>query len=479
MQFTSFMFFLFVAGSVVLYHLSPSVRFRKFILLVANFLFIASFASDTLALLPLAAFVVVGYACVRFVPAKEAKLSYGAVLLAFLFLFVWLKQYAVISAVPHLHFVYLAVGLSYILFRVLHLIIDTHDGILECPPFLDYLLYTTSFLTFVSGPIQRYPQFEAQLEKPMAVDETAAFRAFSRIILGFAKIALFAELAHVGQGQISSVLLSKLGTQSLGVDGALAFATAAALYFFYLYLNFSGYMDIVIGIGRLFGWSVPENFDKPLSSANFIDLWSRWHITLSEWFKTYFFNPLLRAMVRQWDTASLAPYLGVVAFFVTFLLLGAWHGASLGFLLCGFLFAIGVSVNKLYQVEMTKRLGKRRYRALAQNPVYRYFCCGLTLAYFALALTTFWLSLGQIGALVAALGLQGLLLTVSLLTFAMIIVAAVDSRFVTAPFVGRVGAALEHSGFVTRTAALGFCVAVLVLAVPWINSPPEFVYKAF
>ncbi len=100
------------------------------------------------------------------------------------------------------------------------------------------------------------------------------------------------------------------------------YSAQSLAYAFFVYFNFSGYMDIVIGIGRLLGFKLPENFDRPFAAENYLDFWQRWHMTLSEWFKTYVFNPLVKKLYDSTgQQPKRMPLLGVIGYFVTFFLL--------------------------------------------------------------------------------------------------------------------------------------------------------------
>ncbi len=141
---------------------------------------------------------------------------------------------------------------------------------------------------------------------------------------------------------------------------ALRGAVVFSAYTFFLYLNFSGYIDVVIGLGSLLGLRLPENFDRPFSSAGFIEFWSRWHITLSAWLKDYVYLPLISSLMRPISAAvPPEPYLGTAAYFVTFFLVGIWHGQTSEFFFFGFLQGAGVAANKLFQVLAAQRMGRK------------------------------------------------------------------------------------------------------------------------
>src|SRR3546814_7265352 len=105
-------------------------------------------------------------------------------------------------------------------------------------------------------------------------------------------------------------------------------------------------MGVAIGLGRLLGIAIPENFNRPELARNFLEFWSRWHITLSDWFKFYVFNPVTKELLRIADRPTLTPWLGAVGFFLTFFVMGVWHGTSATFVVYGLLLGLGVSLNK-------------------------------------------------------------------------------------------------------------------------------------
>jgi D-alanyl-lipoteichoic acid acyltransferase DltB (MBOAT superfamily) len=276
------------------------------------------------------------------------------------------------------------IGLSYVMFRILHLIIDAHGDELpaDVGP-LPYLTYLFCYLTFLAGPIQRFPDFAEGCREAPAGPHLEAIRRFGpTIVTGFFKFAVIAgpffELFNWTQAPGN------------GWPPAVDLAFGLLAYAIYLYASFAGYTDIVRGFGGLVGLVPPENFDRPYLSADFLDVWSRWHISLSEWFKLYVFNPLTKVLIAVNNRPSLVPYLGAVGFFVTFLLMGLWHGLSPRYALYGLMLGLGVSLNKLYQVAMSQWLGRRGYQALARQSVYAAAARALAVGYFVLALAFLW-----------------------------------------------------------------------------------------
>jgi D-alanyl-lipoteichoic acid acyltransferase DltB (MBOAT superfamily) len=251
-------------------------------------------------------------------------------------------------------------------------------------------------------------------------------------------------------------------------------------YPLYLYCNFSGYIDIVIGIARFLRIELPENFNRPFSSENFMNFWSRWHITLSEWLKTYVYNPLLIALMRRDQSVSIQPFLGVFAIFVTFFLVGVWHGQTSEFLFFGVLQGGGVAVVMLYQTLVIRQIGRKRYRALSNGFLYNQFARGLTFTWFAFTLLWFWSNWIQIGDIAHKLRpLADICVFLSLFLGATLVLSVWEAvrnysfRFQMS------GEPLVHSRYV-RT-VLDTAMAVIAIAtVMLLNAPaPDLVYKAF
>jgi D-alanyl-lipoteichoic acid acyltransferase DltB (MBOAT superfamily) len=272
-------------------------------------------------------------------------------------------------------------GLSYVMFRTLHVIVDAHGD--ELPGTIglrDYLAYLFFFPSFLAGPIQRFEDFATALAgAPAAPAGALPGAAAHPIVIGYFKLTIVAGAFLAGFEHVA------------GAAAAPGRAAAFVAFAGYLYASFSGYTDVARGVARLFGFVLPENFDRPLGSANFLDLWSRWHISLSDWFKLYLFNPLTKALIARAGRPALVPYLGAVGFFATFFTMGLWHGTSARFALYGLCLGAGVSLNRLYQTLMTQRLGRRGYAALTRRAPYALLSRGLAGSYFVLALGFFWM----------------------------------------------------------------------------------------
>ena len=474
MSFTSPLYLAFVLASALVAQFARG-RARLALLLVFSAAFVATYVPDPLSFVPFALFVAGGYGAIVLVSAGRLPHAAGLSVLAIVAAFVWLKRYPFVEMVPGPGFPYVLVGLSYILFRMLHVLIDVKAGQLARPPAGRFLAYLFFFPSFLSGPINRYEDFSRDLDAPAGMDRDEAFATLARFLLGFFKITILGALLLLIQSAIVGRLHQSLDGGGSSMTLATLYALACGLYLVYLYANFSGYTDMAIAVGRLFGIVLPENFNRPFMASNFQDFWSRWHITLSEWFKVYFFNPLLLVLMRRFPDTRLTPYLGVMALFVVFLVLGAWHGASWEYMLVGLLLATGVGVNKLWQVELTRRMGKKAYRALTQRAAYIWASRGLTLAWVSVAITTFWVSVGEMGALVARMGLGG-----SIASLAIMSLVFAGCTWLGATLIGRLASADDRPWSAPRRfASLGLAMAGLAFGAALVNSSGGFVYQGF
>lgn len=477
MSFTSLPFLAFVLVAALV---GQGLRgsWRLAFLLVLSAIFAATYIPDPLAALPLLMFVVAGYSGVVLAEKRRVRHAVALSLLGLVAVFIWLKGYPFVEAIPSLPFPYVAVGLSYILFRLLHLIFEVGDGVLGRPSFPRYLAYLFFFPAFLSGPIHRYEPFSRDLDKPATMDSDAAYRTLRRFLGGFIKVAVIGECLILIQSTVAGRLDAAVAGNTPGVIAAVIYAVGAGLYLLFLYANFSGYTDMAISVARLFGVVLPENFNRPFMASNFQDFWSRWHITLSDWFKVYFFNPLLKGLMQRFPARAAAPYLGVFALFIVFVVLGAWHGSSWEYLLTGVLLGLGIAANKLYQVEMTGWLGKKPYQQLASRPAYVWAARGLTLAWVALSLTPFWIPVRGIGVLLDRVGVVGIPLSLALMSLAFALPIFILCRLAVG-MKGVVAGNAHVRGPQARVAVLSAMIVLLAFAVPLVNSSTDLVYQAF
>jgi D-alanyl-lipoteichoic acid acyltransferase DltB (MBOAT superfamily) len=474
----SLQFVFFGLATAIVSNLSRSRAWRSLVLFAATVVFIALIDRNPPSLVPLAGFLLAGYACLLLLGRGFRRLL-AFFVVAMIFLYIWLKKYTFLPESGFLHFSYFSLGLSYIFFRVLHVLIETGEGGERKKIGLGaYLLYTLNFTTFISGPIQRYDDFARDqfAEEPIPLDVCVIGLQTERILRGFFKVNVLAMLLY-GVREEALIEIGQPQSHSLMFLAALRLAIVYPLF---LYANFSGYIDIVIALARLMRVRSPENFDRPFSASSFIDFWSRWHITLSAWLKTYVYNPLLMALMRRASSVAIEPFLVVFSFFVTFFLVGLWHGRTSEFIFFGVLQGGGVAINKLWQLMLARVLGRKGYKALAKNSLYAAFGRGLTYTWFSFTLFWFWSNWIEIEALYRSAGVRGwvgvwftvwLLATTVLALWEWLRAALLSIRTADGPVL------TSRYALTAYASAMG--LAVFVLTVLLSQPAPDIVYKAF
>jgi alginate O-acetyltransferase complex protein AlgI len=469
----SIQFVAFGLAAAVLVNLRRSVAWRFTALFSASILFVALLGGDLESFLPLAGFLALGYTGLWLIRRKVYRALLVSVIVVIV-TYMWLKKYTVLPEASFLPFAYLTVGLSYIFFRVLHLLIECGQDEDRPPVSVGaYLLYTLNFTTLESGPIQRFDEFGREI---LPLDARVVATQLERIVIGFFKINILAMLLHAVQ-QDALQVLAHPASQTLKLYAAFRLGV---VYPFFLYANFSGYIDIVIALARLMRLKLPENFDRPFSASSFLDFWNRWHITLSMWLKTYVYNSLLTALMRRISNPRLHPYLGVLCFFVTFFLVGIWHGRTSEFIVFGVLQGGGVAINKLWQVKLAERLGTKRYRALAKEPLYIAFGRGLTFSWFAFTLLWFWASWHEIHVAFGALSpVAWIEVWLAIWLIATVILAAWEWARGKLLAISLSGGPLFTHRYLRMMYASTLVLVSFVITVLLNQAAPDIVYKAF
>jgi D-alanyl-lipoteichoic acid acyltransferase DltB (MBOAT superfamily) len=474
----SFQFVFFGLVVALISNFSRSYVWRSITLGISSAVFLVLLAHQPLVFLPLIGFLLLGYICLILIERGFSISMVGAIP-AVIIVYVWLKKYTFLPSGSFLEFPYFTLGLSYIFFRVLHLLIEAKDSQQKQHIGLgEYLLYTLNFTTFMSGPIQRYDEFAQDqfAEEPISLGPRVVGLQFERIVRGFFKVNVLAMLFDMVHDD-ALTQLSQPVPASVKYYAAIRLVIAYPLF---LYSNFSGYIDIVIAIARLMRLRLPENFDRPYSASSFIDFWNRWHITLSSWLKTYVYNPLLVALMRRFTALAWQPVLGVISFFVTFFLIGLWHGRTSEFVFFGLLQGAGVTINKLWQLGLTSCLGRKGYKKLAGNPVYIALGRGMTFCWFALTLFWFWADWKQIDTLFSALTIASWIgvWTAAWLSASLVLAIWERLRIALLSIRSAEGAILtSRYARVAYASALGLSALVMTFLLS--QPAPDIVYKVF
>ncbi len=241
-------------------------------------------------------------------------------------------------------------GFSYVAFRLISLLRDFQYGRLpqEGYTLRDVVTYVLFFPAYTAGPIDQAQRFIPDLHALHAIDAQRLVQGCARIAIGVFKKFVVAD---------SLALLSLSETLIERTDNAIGLWLLVYVYAFQIYFDFSGYSDVAIGLGKLYGITLPENFDRPYLQPNLQQFWNRWHITLSMWFRGYYFSPISRALIRS--KYSLPLNLNVfIAQVSTMVLIGLWHGVTLNFFLWGLWHGLGLFIFKL--ISDRTRLWHRR-----------------------------------------------------------------------------------------------------------------------
>jgi D-alanyl-lipoteichoic acid acyltransferase DltB (MBOAT superfamily) len=225
-------------------------------------------------------------------------------------------------------------GFSYVSFRLIHTILDRKAGRLPSVTLEEYVNYVVFFPSFSAGPIDRLERFVRDLNAPIRLDREGWMDAGGRFLLGmFKKFVLADGLAWIALNDAFA-----WQAKSAGWMWILLYA-----YSLRIYLDFSGYTDVAIGLGRFMGVRLPENFAAPYLKPNLTQFWNSWHMTLTQWFRAYFFNPLTR-MMRSARKPVPLPLIILLTQIGTMILIGLWHGFTAGFVLWGLWHGMGLFI---------------------------------------------------------------------------------------------------------------------------------------
>ncbi len=248
-------------------------------------------------------------------------------------------------------------GFSYVVFRLLHTILDRLAGRLSPMPVADYINYVIFFPAFIAGPIDRFERFVMDLNNPVALDRAGWLDAGQRFFMGlFKKFVLADGLAWIALNQTFAKDI-----QSTAWMWLLLYSYSLRIYF-----DFSGYTDMAIGLGRFLGVRLPENFNAPYLKPNLTQFWNSWHMTLTQWFRSYYFNPVTRALRAR--HSQLPPYLVILIMqTTTMVLIGLWHGLTVNYLLWGLWHALGLFLHNRWSEFMRGRSLTERMPAFARG----------------------------------------------------------------------------------------------------------------
>jgi D-alanyl-lipoteichoic acid acyltransferase DltB (MBOAT superfamily) len=336
----------------------------------ALFLVGPDYALGTLVLLALT-WVLVG---VIASPGQSRRTSACQILglgLTVAFLLAKKREWAVMLSLGPTSATLAGLGFSYVVLRMVYLMRAVWEGRAMPPSLLDFVNYLLPFHMLAAGPIAKYEEFRAaDLGSTTGED----------LLVGLERISTGLFKKFVLAASLKLIFLSGYEQPNWGYR----FLEMQVSYL-WLYLDFSGYSDIAVGVGRLLGFRVPENFDRPLLARNLIEFWQRWHITLSNFVKTEIFMPLQFFLMRGKMLENRPLLAASISFCAAFVLCGLWHGISLRFALWGLVHGVGVTACRTYQSALLSRLGRAGYKRLLTNRWLQVVSVALTFEYVAIS----------------------------------------------------------------------------------------------
>jgi D-alanyl-lipoteichoic acid acyltransferase DltB (MBOAT superfamily) len=383
-----------LAGIAASYVCGILTTFRQFQHILRPSRFAETLVTSNLLFAGYLAIAILSYRALRRVelaPETNHRLAYLMPLSSLLLFRLVLPRF---GHIDHDGLVMVALGVSYVSFKLCYLVSEVQNGVVPMPTLSQYLSFAFFPPLIFVGPIQHYSSFHASTSSRSAPSDPA--RALMRILVGIVKFTyLSAVFGEFGYG------LAFLG------DGhyhpAIDLVLAILLYPVYLYCNFSGLCDIAIGVSGLMGISVLENFDRPFLSRNLQEFWTKWHISLSLWMRIMVFTPIVKLLSRRTTPAN-TPHVIALGVMISFILIGLWHGLSSHYLLFGLSQGIGVAFVHYANLWMRRKLTKEqnlKYRA--SKGIHWAGVCA-TYCYFALSLFLFANTLEEAHSILAHIG---------------------------------------------------------------------------
>ena len=353
MVFSSLLFvFAFLTPQLILYFLIKNKTARNVILLVFSLVFYAFGGPKYLLLLLLESFV--SFLAAReisnsqFDQMKKLWLALGiGTLLILLVVFKYLGFF-----LDNLHFlirwpkevpaIVLPIGISFYTFQLISYQVDVYRGeVAYQPKYWKVLLYASLFHQCIAGPIVRYRTVSEEIEdRSVTVQDVMA--GIRRFTVGLAKKAILAN----GCAAVADALLPAEKAAAASASGPALWLGMFA-YMLQIYLDFSAYSDMAIGMGRMVGFHYLENFDYPYTASSVQQFWRKWHISLSTFFRDYVYIPLGGSKKGFFRT--------ILNLFIVWFLTGMWHGASWNFILWGLYFFVFLVIERLFLGKLLEK----------------------------------------------------------------------------------------------------------------------------
>ena len=236
------------------------------------------------------------------------------------------------------------IGLSYIIFRYIHWLVESAKRTVNESDFLTFLNYIFFFPSFLAGPIDKYNNFHYWIgNNKLKYQKSLFFAGITRVFIGAIKTIGIVPLIIVYATDYTQFLPD--------FSPILAVFLSLIYYSAYIYLDFSGYSDIAIGTAYMIGIKTPENFNAPYLSLNISDFWKRWHITFSTFLTLYVFKPVIK-LLNIFINPKRRMLVSVLGYLLTFVICGIWHGSTINFLYWGLWHGIGLATYKIWTIKI-------------------------------------------------------------------------------------------------------------------------------
>lgn len=246
------------------------------------------------------------------------------------------------------------IGISYLTFKTVQIVIETYDGLIEKVNTIDFLEFLFFFPTLSSGPIDRSKRFKEDINKTYTRKEYLELLG-----IGIQKICLGILYKFVLSGIFNTLLMQVADRYK-----PMYIIAYAYIYGFYMFFDFAGYSLMAVGTSYILGIKTPDNFDKPFISIDIKDFWNRWHITLSHWFRDFVFTRFMMNAIKnkRFNSRLTAAFVG---FMVNMVVMGLWHGFTWYYVLYGVYHGLLLGITEIYQKK------SKFYKKYKNNKIYK------------------------------------------------------------------------------------------------------------
>lgn len=396
MLFDSYITFIYIALFIIIYnavrYITPQPLVRNIVLALGNlFMLLTLVKEHTIIVIAIVSLVV--FTAGIFLQKRHVKQLLAFMLVLIITLFS-IRNYSFVQDIiskTFLAFVNAPIlsvqklGLSYILFRYIHWLIESYRGHIYKPDFFSFLNYIFFFPSILAGPIDTYNNFRYWLANHHPkYQRSLSLAGISRIAIGAIKTLGIVPLVQAYAVDYRTLMPAH--------SPLVAITLSLLAYSAYIYFDFSGYSDIAIGTAYLVGIRTPENFNNPYLSANLSEFWKRWHITFSTFLMLYVFKPFT-ALFNRFIKPGHRLAITVTCYILTFLICGLWHGSTLNFVYWGLWHGLGLTANKIWTVQFKPAL------AFSQTSLYKAFSVALTFGFVTIGWAFFCYSTAQLHTL--------------------------------------------------------------------------------